>query len=38
MDPDEALRGESPQDAVFRLRPGTIERIACNPVELAVNL
>lgn len=30
MDPDEALsKGESPQDAVFHLRPGSIKRIGC---------
>lgn len=29
-DPVEALSGDSPQDAVFRLGGGTIERIACD--------
>lgn len=29
LDPDEALRGDSPQDAVFHLRPGSIKRIGC---------
>ncbi|MDO8607782.1 MAG: histidine phosphatase family protein [Phaeospirillum sp.] len=29
QDPDEAMRGDSPQDAVFILRAGLIERIAC---------
>ncbi|NFV81262.1 histidine phosphatase family protein [Magnetospirillum aberrantis] len=30
IDPDQALSaGESPQDAIFRLRPGHIERISC---------
>lgn len=30
LDPDQALeKGESPQDAVFRLRPGSIKRIGC---------
>lgn len=30
IDPDQALdQGESPQDALFRLRPGSIERISC---------
>lgn len=31
LNPDEALsKGESPQDAFFRLRPGSIERVGCN--------
>lgn len=29
MDPDEALEGDAPQDAVFHLTPGSIERIGC---------
>jgi probable phosphoglycerate mutase len=29
LDPDEALAGESPQDAIFLLRDGRIERIPC---------
>lgn len=29
-DPDQALAGDSPQDAVFYLRPGSAERIGCN--------
>lgn len=29
-DPDEALTGTTPQDAFYRLRPGLLERIACN--------
>lgn len=29
-DPDQALAGDSPQDAVFRLRPASIKRIGCN--------
>ncbi|HLO76368.1 MAG TPA: histidine phosphatase family protein [Magnetospirillum sp.] len=30
MDADQALAGESPQDAIFLLRPGSIKRIGCN--------
>lgn len=30
LDPDAALAGDSPQDAVFLLAGGTVERIACN--------
>ena len=30
MDPDQALQGDSPQDAVFHLQPGSIKRIGCN--------
>ena len=33
MDPAEALRQDAPQDALFRLAGGRIERIACEPAD-----
>ena len=35
LDPAEALRQETPQDAVFRLEAGRAERIECEPSTLA---
>jgi len=36
MDPDAALKLDAPQDAVFRLADGKVERIDCEPASVLV--